>query len=80
MSLGSSIRAGVFNAVSLGTSTGFGRATVSGSPGDYVTWVAGAQLVLLFLMVVGRLEILPILLAVAPHVYRARVIARAALR
>ena len=53
LSLGSSIRAGVFNAVSLGTSTGFGNATVSGSPGDYVTWVAGAQMVLLFLMVVG---------------------------
>ena len=53
MSLGSSIRAGVFNAVSLGTSTGFGNATGPGSPGDYVTWVAGAQLVLLFLMVVG---------------------------
>ena len=53
LSLGSSIRAGVFNAVSLGTSTGFGNATGAGSAGDYVTWVAGAQLVLLFLMVVG---------------------------
>ena len=53
LSLGSSIRAGVFNAVSLGTSTGFGNATGPGSAGDYVTWVAGAQLVLLFLMVVG---------------------------
>ena len=53
LSLGSSIRAGVFNAVSLGTSTGFGNATGTGSAGDYVTWVAGAQLVLLFLMVVG---------------------------
>ena len=53
LSLGSSIRAGVFNAVSLGTSTGFGNATGAGSPGDYVTWVAGAQLVLLLLMVVG---------------------------
>ena len=53
LSLGSSIRAGVFNAVSLGTSTGFGNATGPGSVGDYVTWVAGAQLVLLFLMVVG---------------------------
>ena len=53
LSPGSSIRAGVFNAVSLGTSTGFGNATGPGSPGDYVTWVAGAQLVLLVLMVVG---------------------------
>ena len=53
LSLGSSMRAGVFNAVSLGTSTGFGNATGAGSAGDYVAWVAGAQLVLLFLMVVG---------------------------
>ena len=51
--LGSSIRAGVFTVVSLGTSTGLSSATGPGSPGDYVTWVAGAQLVLLFLMVVG---------------------------
>ena len=51
--LGSSIRAGLFNVVSLGTSTGFGNAAGAGSAGDYVTWVAGAQLVLLFLMVVG---------------------------
>ena len=51
--LGSSIRAGVFNAVSLGTSTGFGNATGAGSPGDYVGWVAGAQLMLVLLMVVG---------------------------
>ena len=53
LSLGSSIRAGVFTVVSLGTSTGLSNATGPGSPADYVTWVAGAQLVLLFLMVVG---------------------------
>ena len=53
LSLGSSLRAGVFNAVSLGTSTGFGNATGVGSAGDYVAWAAGAQLVLLLLMVVG---------------------------
>lgn len=47
------VRSGVFNAVALGTSTGFGNATGPGSPGDFVVWVAGAQLVLLFLMVVG---------------------------
>jgi len=47
------VRSGVFNAVSLGTSTGFGNATGPGSAGDFVVWVAGAQLVLLFLMVVG---------------------------
>ena len=51
--LGSSIRAAVFAVASLGTSTGLSNATGAGSPGDYVTWVAGAQLVLLFLMVVG---------------------------
>ena len=51
--LGTSIRAGVFNAVSLGTSTGLSNATGAGSAGDYVTWVAGAQLMLLFLMIVG---------------------------
>ena len=51
--LGSSIRAGVFNAVSLGTSTGLGNAAGAGSPGDYVAWAAGAQLMLLLLMVVG---------------------------
>ena len=53
MALGSSLRAGVFTVVSLGTSTGFGNATGSATAGDYVTWVAGAQLMLLFLMVVG---------------------------
>ena len=51
--LDSSIRAAVFTVASLGTSTGLSNATGPGSPGDYVTWVAGAQLVLLFLMVVG---------------------------
>ncbi len=51
--LGTSIRAGVFTVASLGTSTGLSNATGPGSPGDYVMWVAGAQLVLLFLMVVG---------------------------
>ena len=53
LTLGSSFRAGVFTVASLGTSTGLSNATGPGSPGDYVTWVAGAQLVLLFLMVVG---------------------------
>ncbi|MCY4175679.1 MAG: TrkH family potassium uptake protein [Acidimicrobiaceae bacterium] len=53
MAFVSALRAGVFNVVSLGTSTGFGNATGSATAGDYVTWVAGAQLLLLFLMVVG---------------------------
>ena len=51
--LGSSIRAAVFTVVSLGTSTGLSNASGPGSPGDYVAWVAGAQLILLFVMVVG---------------------------
>ena len=51
--LGSSIRAAVFTVASLGTSTGLSNATGAGSPGDYVTWVAGAQLILLLLMVMG---------------------------
>lgn len=47
------LRAGTFNVVSLGTSTGFGNATAAGSPGDFVVWGAAAQMVLLFLFVVG---------------------------
>ncbi|MDW3218341.1 MAG: TrkH family potassium uptake protein [Acidimicrobiales bacterium] len=48
-----SLRYGVFNALSLGTSTGFGNATEAGSPGDFVHWAAGAQIVILFLFVMG---------------------------
>ncbi len=47
------LRAGVFNVVSMGTSTGFGNATGEGSPGDFVTWAPAAQMVILFLFVVG---------------------------
>ena len=53
LALTSSIRAGIFTVVSLGTSTGLSNATGAGSAADYVLWAAGAQLVLLFLMVVG---------------------------
>lgn len=53
LSIAESIRAGVFNVVALGTSTGFGNATGAGSPGDFVTWLPAAQMVLLFLFVVG---------------------------
>ncbi len=53
LALSTALRVGVFNAVSLGTSTGYGNATGPGSVGDYVTWASGAQFVLLFLMVVG---------------------------
>ena len=51
--LGAALRAGVFNVVALGTSTGFGNATGAGSAGDFVTWLPAAQMVLLFLFVVG---------------------------
>ena len=47
------IRAGVFNVVSLGTSTGFGNATEPGSAGDFVLWAPAAQMVILGLFVVG---------------------------
>ncbi|MEQ8841457.1 MAG: TrkH family potassium uptake protein [Acidimicrobiales bacterium] len=47
------IRTGAFNVVSLGTSTGYGNATSSGAPGDFVTWAPAAQMVLLLLFVSG---------------------------
>ena len=50
---GTSLRSGLFNAVSLGTSTGFGNATGPGSPGDFVIWAPAGQIVLLVLFVVG---------------------------
>ncbi len=46
-------RAGVFNATTLGTSTGFGNATEAGSPGDFLGWMAATHVVLLFLMAFG---------------------------
>ncbi len=48
-----SLRAGLFNVVSLGTSTGFGNATGPGSAGDFVLWAPAAQMVILFLFIVG---------------------------
>ncbi len=50
---GSSLRVGVFNTVSLLTSTGFGNAQGSGSAGDFAQWIPGPQVVLLVLMVIG---------------------------
>ncbi len=47
------IRAGLFNVVSFGTSSGFGNATGADSPGNYVLWAPAAQMVILFLFVVG---------------------------
>ncbi len=50
---GTALRAGVFNVVSLGTSTGFGNATGTESAGNFVLWVPAAQMMILFLMVSG---------------------------
>lgn len=50
---GEALRAGVFNVISLGTSTGFGNATGEHSPGNYVLWAPAAQMVILLLFVVG---------------------------
>jgi trk system potassium uptake protein TrkH len=47
------LRAGVFNVVALGTSTGYGSAQGSGTPGDFVMWVPAAQMILLALFVIG---------------------------
>ncbi len=51
--IGEALRAGIVNVVALGTSTGFGNATGSGSAGDFVTWLPAAQMILLCLFVVG---------------------------
>jgi len=51
--VGEALRTGAFNVISLGTSTGFGNATGSGAPGDFVTWAPAAQMVILFLFVSG---------------------------
>ncbi|MEM9467999.1 MAG: TrkH family potassium uptake protein [Actinomycetota bacterium] len=51
--LPTALRAGVFNVVALGTSTGYSSAQGSGSPGDFVLWVPAAQMILLGLFVVG---------------------------
>lgn len=53
---GESLRAGVFNAVSLGTSTGFGNAQGAGSTGDFVLWAASPLVILLILMSVGGMS------------------------
>jgi trk system potassium uptake protein TrkH len=50
---GAAFRAGIFNVVALGTSTGFGNATGEASNGNFVLWIPAAQMILLFLMVVG---------------------------
>ncbi|MEM7140649.1 MAG: TrkH family potassium uptake protein [Actinomycetota bacterium] len=47
------LRAVVFTVVALGTSTGFTNATEPGAAADYVHWASGAQIVILFLFVMG---------------------------
>ena len=47
------LRNGAFSVVSLGTSGGFGNATTRGGPGDFASWPAGPQVLLLFLLVFG---------------------------
>lgn len=51
-SFGLSLRDGVFNVATLGTSTGFGNVRADGI-GDFVLWGGAAQMVLLGLMIVG---------------------------
>ncbi len=53
MALGTAARVGIFNTVSLGTSTGYGSATGEASAGNFVLWAPAAQMVLLFLMLIG---------------------------
>jgi trk system potassium uptake protein TrkH len=54
-SVGESLRDSSFNVVSLATSTGFGNASASNIGGDFVLWASSAQLVLLFLMLIGAM-------------------------
>ena len=50
---GEALRAGVFNVISMGTSTGFGNAMGAESAGDFAQWAPAAQMVILLLFVVG---------------------------
>jgi len=52
-SITNAIRYGAFNVVALGTSTGYSNAQGTTSEGDFVLWASGAQIVILFLFVVG---------------------------
>ncbi len=51
-----SIRNGIFNAATLGTSTGFGNASGTNQGGDFAGWTSGAQALLLPLMVMGGMS------------------------
>lgn len=52
----SAVRVGSFNVVSLATSTGFGNAQGSGTPGDIVLWSSTPLVILLLLMFVGGMS------------------------
>ncbi len=52
-SFATSLRVSVFNIVAIGTSTGYGNATGSGSAGDFVTWVPSVQILILLAMLSG---------------------------
>jgi len=53
--VGSSLRDASFNVVSLATSTGFGNASPTNPGGDFALWASSAQIVLLFLMLIGAM-------------------------
>ncbi len=55
-SFGTALRVGTFNVMSLATSTGFGNAQGSGSPGDFVLWTASPLVILLILMAIGGMS------------------------
>ncbi len=50
------LRAATFNAISLGSSTGFGNAQGPGTAGDIAAWAASPLLVILLLMFVGGMS------------------------
>lgn len=54
--LGTSLRVASFNVSSLISSTGFGIAQGSGTPGDYALWSAGPLSILMLIMVVGGMS------------------------
>ena len=54
--LAAGIRNGVFNATTLGTSTGFSNASGANPGGDFAAWTPGAQALLLPLMVMGGMS------------------------
>jgi len=53
MPLATALRAGLFNIVALGTSTGYANASGPGSAGDFALWLPAGQMILLFFMVTG---------------------------